>query len=313
MPIANHRYALAIHGGCGDVDKFSPRMQDRFLQSLASIIAVGNEELARGAAALDVVERCVRMLEDDPLYNAGKGSVLTADGRVEMDASIMDGRTLKAGAVAGLTHVQNPISVARQVMEATEHVLLAGAGADAFAHAMRAPRRPERYFITARRRQQLAEAKRRGYVGVDHRRDRPNKTGTVGAVARDIRGHLAAATSTGGLTNKRYGRVSDSALIGCGTYAHNSTGAVSCTGIGEHFIRSALAKYASDVIALRRVAAPEAARRAVAYLRAMVDGGYGGLIVVDRRGRVGHAYTTAGMIRAWVTQGAEPRCALFAA
>ncbi|MGL5831113.1 MAG: isoaspartyl peptidase/L-asparaginase family protein [Candidatus Altimarinota bacterium] len=304
-----YKYALIIHGGCGAVDKFSKEQQKEFLESLKKIVASGEELLAAGGQAVDVVENCVRLLENDPLYNAGRGSVLNEKGEVEMDASIMDGRGLQAGAVAGLSSVKNPVSAARRVMEKSGHVLLIGEGAEKFASKEKLPKAKPEYFVTENRVAQLKVAKKEARAGLDHGGE-VDKKGTVGAVAFDVYGNLAAATSTGGLVNKKYGRTGDSALIGCGTYADNLTCGVSCTGIGEDFIRTSFAKYISDSIYFKGYKAKKAAKEARKYFKAQING-YGGFIIIDSQGRIAFDFTTPGLIRGWVRKGKKIKAKLF--
>jgi len=302
------KYALIIHGGCGDVSKYSLKEQNDFKKSLTKIVESGQKLLEQGKTAMDVAEHCVKLLEDDPLYNAGKGSVLNEKGKVEMDAAIMDGQTLKAGAVAGLTTAKNPIQAARLVMEKTNHVFLIGQGANQFVTTQKIPTRKPEYFILAKRKTQLKQAKQSRSVALDHSTD--SKKGTVGAVVYDKYGNLAAATSTGGLVNKKFGRTGDSPLIGCGTYADNSTAGISCTGIGEDFIRTSLAKYISDAIHFKGYKAQKAAQAGKKYLTQKLNG-YGGFILIDHQGTPTHAFTTKGLIRAWVKQGEQIQAELF--
>lgn len=310
------KYALIIHGGCGAVDKFSPAEQKKFLKSLEKIVLKGEALLKAGGDALDVAEACVKMLENDPIFNAGRGSVLNENGDIEMDASIMDGRNLRAGAVAGLFTAKNPIEVARRVMEKTPHVMLVGKGAEKFVKDQRLNQKPKEYFLTAHRQEQLRRVKRQGQVSLDHGSSRQkahlktSKLGTVGAVVYDKKGNIAAATSTGGMTNKMVGRTGDSPLIGCGTYADNESCGVSCTGRGEDFIRTGLAKFVSDLVAIKKWNAPKAAKFAAKYFAEKVAG-YGGFIMIDKKGRVADAYTTEGLIRGYVQQGKKPVCKLF--
>lgn len=316
------KYSLIIHGGCGAVDKFSPAVQRRFLKHLQQIITKGEKLLAKGTSALDVVEACVKLLEDDPLFNAGKGSVLNEEGTIEMDASIMDGRNLQAGSVAGVFSAKNPIEVARKVMEETTHIMLIGAGVEKFISDRHLKQKPPKYFLTKHRVEQLRKAKEAATTTLDHgisnkthaKKESPHqkmaKLGTVGAVAFDQYGNLAAATSTGGMTNKMVGRTGDSPLIGCGTYADNQSCGVSCTGRGEDFIRTSLAKYLSDLIHIKNISASKASMEALKYFHQRVAG-YGGFIMIDRFGRIADAYTTGGLIRAYVRQGNKPVCKLF--
>jgi beta-aspartyl-peptidase (threonine type) len=284
--------AIVVHGGAGDLGPGEPASSggpEVFrLEGVRRACAAGHAILRAGGGALDAVEAAVRVLEDDPAFNAGTGATLTAAGDVELDASIMDGETLRCGAVAVVKDVRNPISLARAVMERTEHVLLAGSGASAFAREIGLSPYENGLLVTPRQRARW-EAARRGASG--------SRAGTVGAVARDVRGHLAAATSTGGMSMKLPGRVGDTAIVGCGTYADDALAAVSCTGHGERIIQLTLARHAADLVA-RGASAMDAAREAAALLGRRVRG-EGGLIVVGPRGEVGFAHNTPVMSRAW--------------
>jgi L-asparaginase / beta-aspartyl-peptidase len=304
------RIVLAVHGGAGTIPRSAPAAEAGYRAGLARACAVGHAVLARGGPALDAVTEAVRALEDDPLFNAGRGSVLTSEGRVEMDAAVMDGRTGAAGAVAGLTGVRNPILAARAVMEASGHVLLIGAGAEAFARAHGLETAEPGYFLTPERLDQLRAARAAGGTALDHD-GAAGKYGTVGAVARDARGDLAAATSTGGITNKLPGRVGDSPIIGAGTYAGNATAAVSCTGTGEAFMRAVLAH---DIAARLRYAGAILDEAVVCAIRDGLDasGGRGGVIAVDRDGAVCLRFNTAGMYRGIVRADGRPEVAIHA-
>jgi L-asparaginase / beta-aspartyl-peptidase len=294
-----------IHGGAGALEDLRAAVsEDEFRQSIEGILARGRERLERGDSALDVVEYCVTLLEDDRLYNAGRGSVLNADGQVEMDAALMDGRDLRAGAVACVRNIQHPISLARQVLDRGEHVLLVGDGALEFARYCQIETCSDEDLITPIRRQQLAVAQAAGRMTLDHERIQPSdrKLGTVGAVARDLQGNLAAATSTGGLVNKRWGRVGDTPIVGAGVFADNQTCAVSATGYGEQFLRTVLAKTISDLVWLQGLDAPAAAQAGIEYLVAKVKG-EGGVITIDRHGRCAAAQSTSGLIRGWIELG----------
>jgi L-asparaginase / beta-aspartyl-peptidase len=283
--------AIAVHGGAGELAPDGPSSgsaEPARLEGVRRACAAGLDLLRRGATALDAVEAAVRILEDDPLFNAGTGATLTAAGDVELDAAIMDGETLRCGGVAVVKDVKNPIALARAVMERTEHVLLAGAGASAFAREAGFPPHENALLVTPRQRARL-EAARRGAAA--------SRTGTVGAVARDVRGHLAAATSTGGMCMKLPGRVGDTPLPGCGTYADDALAAVSCTGHGERIVQLTLARHAADLVG-RGLSASDAAREAVALLGGRVRGD-GGLIVVGPTGEPGLAHNTPAMVRAW--------------
>lgn len=286
--------SIAIHGGAGVITRSSLSAEDEaaYRADLARALDAGYEMLQAGGDSLDAVTAAVRILEDSPLFNAGRGAVFNHEGINELDASIMDGRTLKAGAVAGVRHVRNPVDLARRVMERSPHVLLSGAGAEEFALEQGLELVPRKYFFTERRWQQLERARAGDKLGAAAL----GYFGTVGAVARDSRGNLAAATSTGGMTNKRWGRVGDSPIIGAGNYADNDSCAVSATGSGEFFIRSVLAHEISTLIKYRGLAVEEAARQAVRE-RLQGIGGDGGVIVVDREGNVAMQFNTEGMFR----------------
>ncbi len=292
--------AIVVHGGAGSLDPDDPATSGGAdaprLIGVTRAAEAAWRILEAGGGALDAVEAAVRILEDDPTYNAGTGACLTAEGDVELDASIMDGETLRCGAVAVVKDVRNPVVLARRVMERSSHVLLAGPGASAFAREVGLPPYDNRLLVTPRQRARW-----------ERLRDAPpvRSGGTVGAVARDRRGHLAAATSTGGTAMKLPGRVGDTPIIGAGTYADDGLAAVSCTGHGESFIRLTLARQAADLVA-RGLPAMEAARAAVRLLAERV-GGDGGLIVVGPGGEPGFAHNTPVMSRAWST--AEGRIA----
>jgi beta-aspartyl-peptidase (threonine type) len=286
--------SIAIHGGAGVITRSSMSAEEEaaYRADLGRALDAGYEVLQSGGAGLDAVTAAVRILEDSPLFNAGRGAVFNHEGINELDASIMDGRTLKAGAVAGVRHVRNPIELARRVMERSPHVLLAGAGAEEFALEQGLELVPRKYFFTEKRWQQLERARAGDKLGAAAL----GYYGTVGAVALDSHGDLAAATSTGGMTNKRWGRVGDSPIVGAGTYADNASCAVSATGSGEFFIRSVLAHEISALISYRGLPVEEAARRAV-HERLQGIGGDGGVIVVDRSGNVSMQFNTEGMFR----------------
>ena len=300
-----------IHGGSGSLaDLKYEADEDDFQQSIYAVLEQGRKRLARGDSALDVVEYCVALLENDPLYNAGRGSVLNAKGHVEMDAALMNGSDLRAGAVACVREVKNPISVARKVLDHGQHVLLVGEGATEFAELCNLEFCPEDYFITQARIEQLKEAKAAGRITLDHERVRPSeKLGTVGAVARDLTGDLAAATSTGGLVNNHWGRVGDSPIIGAGVYADNESCAVSATGYGEEFLRTVLAKTISTFVQFRGMDVETAAQAAIEYLVNRVRG-EGGVIVIDAAGCCASAQSTTGLICGWIEHGGEAYCTL---
>jgi L-asparaginase / beta-aspartyl-peptidase len=304
-------YSLMIHGGAGALEdlKYEASEAD-FNQSIITVLEQGRQRLEKGDSALDVVEYCASLLEDDKLYNAGRGSVLNADGKVEMDAALMRGSDLAAGAVACIGNIKNPISLARLVLDRGEHVLLVGDGAMEFAKFCAIDTYPDNYFITESRIKQLAEAQVTGRMTLDHERIKPSqKLGTIGAVARDIHGNLAAATSTGGLVNKRWGRVGDTPIVGAGVFADNETCAVSATGYGEQFLRTVFAKTISDFVQFRQMDAQAAAQAGIDYLVAKVNG-EGGVIVIDNAGHCAAAQSTSGLIRGWIELGGESQCKL---
>lgn len=291
MPTAD--WKLVIHGGAGVIERsrLTPEL-DRFLRAgLDAALAAGEAILAAGGRALDAVEAAARVLEDDPQFNAGRGAVYTYEGGVELDAAIMDGRTRDAGAVAGATSVKNPITLARAVMEKSPHVFLGGEGADIFAREQAVEAAPSDWFESARRRGQLAELKARGadWFDVDM------KYGTIGAVAVDAHGHVAAATSTGGVTGKRWSRIGDSPVIGAGTWADDRSCAVSATGSGEYFLRTAAAHEVAARIWHGGESAQAAADAVLAEVKAL--GGHGGVIVVTPRGEAVCSFNSVGMYR----------------
>ena len=304
--------ALAIHGGAGTIrrEEMDADREAAYRDGLQLALRRGWEVLQRGGAALDAVEQAVCALEDNPLFNAGRGAVFTHDGRHEMDAAIMSGEDLRAGAVAAVGSIKNPVALARRVMEETEHVLLCASGAEDFARESGCEFAPPEYFFTEFRHEQLLQARREHVVRLDHSPGK--KFGTVGAVACDARGYLAAATSTGGMTNKRFGRIGDTPLIGAGTYADNRTCAVSCTGHGEFFMRTLAAYDVACLMKYKNLTLDAACAQVVnTTLREM--GGEGGLIAVDRAGNIALPFNSEGMYRAWVTTGSEAQIAIYRA
>lgn len=311
---------VAIHGGAGTMARAQDAAREaEYHAALAAILRAARALLAEGAPALDAVSLAVDLLEDCPLFNAGVGAVYTRAGTHELDAAIMDGATLRAGAVACVSRIGRPLRAARAVMERGEHVLLVGAGAEAFAQAQGLALVDPAHFSTEARLAQLREAQRAGGgVQLDHDGTaqaaplaEAHKFGTVGAVARDVRGNLAAATSTGGMTNKRPGRVGDSPLIGAGTYADNRSAAVSCTGNGEMFIRCAAAHDLCARMAYGGRPLAQAADEVVLQALPAIDG-RGGLIAVDAQGGLAMPFNTAGMYRGYARAGEAPRTAIFA-
>ncbi|OJA56107.1 isoaspartyl peptidase/L-asparaginase family protein [Burkholderia ubonensis] len=314
---------VAIHGGAGTIlrEAMNTDTELQYRAELAAILRAAQAVLADGGSALDAVSVAVRMLEDCPLFNAGRGAVYTADGTHELDAAIMDGATLAAGAVCCVTRVRNPVLAARRVMEASEHVMFAGAGADAFAAAQGLELVEPGYFGTEARHAQWLKARDAAGALLDHGAatfafgdgaplDPDRKHGTVGAVARDLHGHVAAATSTGGITNKQPGRVGDSPIIGAGCYADDATCAVSSTGTGEMFIRLATAHDVAAQIAYRGVSVAEAAYDVVMNKLPRIAG-RGGIIAVDAHGNVAMPFNTDGMYRGYARVGAAPVVGIY--
>ena len=340
------KIALAIHGGAGTIlrSTMTPELEREYRDGLEEALQTGWKILTAGGSALDAVEQTVCSLEDFHLFNAGRGSVFTHDGKNEMDASIMDGRTLDAGAIAFVRNVKHPITLARLVMEKTPHILLAADGANQFAKEMGVELAPDEYFFTEHRWTQLLKAREEGIVQLDHtaeeseivsqekgagkhesvpravatgdlsepektettnahekaRNKKPKSKGTVGAVACDTNGNLAAATSTGGMTNKKFGRVGDTALIGAGTYAENATCAVSCTGHGEFFMMGVTAYDVAARMKYRAIDLATAAKQAIEHLTDI--GGEGGFIAVDANGNVALPFNSDGMYRGHQTE-----------
>lgn len=320
---AAKKYLLVIHGGAGTILKtqLTPEKEKAYRAALQRALDAGNDVLKKGGRAIDAVQAAVQVMEDDPHFNAGKGSVFTNEGKNEMDAAIMDGKTLKAGSVAGVTVVRNPITAARAVMDKSEHVMLAGKGAEQFAAQNGCTIVDPSYFFTEERWQGLLRARKldSAKARLDHDSahallkqpgNRDYKYGTVGAVALDMDGNLAAATSTGGMTNKRFGRVGDAPLIGAGTYANNNTCAISCTGWGEFYIRLVMAKSISDRMELAHQGLKEAADEMIMkQLPAL--GGDGGMIGVDKDGNFVMTFNTAGMYRGYVSSTGETGIEIF--
>ena len=302
-------WQLAIHGGAGVIEpgSLTPEHEAAYRAGLNAALDAGARILRSGGTSLDAVEAAVRVLEDDPLFNAGKGAVFTADGRNELDAAIMDGRTRAAGAVAGVTRTKNPVSLARTVMEKSSHVLLTGTGADTFSVQQHLEQVEPGYFRTEERWQQYLQWRDKKSSAL---LDRTHAYGTVGAVALDQAGHLAAATSTGGTTGKRWGRVGDSPIIGAGTYAEDKMCAVSATGSGEFFIRASAARQLRDRMAWHREGVQSAANNTIKDIGEL--GGDGGLIAMDARGRVAFAMNSTGMYRGSVGASSPAHTAIYA-
>ena len=314
-------FGLVIHGGAGVIvrPELTPDLEAQYRVKLAETVNTGYAVLEGGGSCLDAVVAAIKVMEDSPLFNAGHGAVMNAEGACELDASIMDGRTLDAGAVAGLQHIRNPIVLARDVLERTPHVMLIGGGAEAFAWQLGYDFVPNQYFQTDRRRRQLALARELEQRTSGDPRRRPervtfatvddNKYGTVGCAALDRDGNLAAGTSTGGMTNKQYGRVGDSPIIGAGTYAKNATCALSATGHGEFFIRSVFAHNVSALMEYKGLSLHEAANEAIRQMTEL--GGSGGLAAIDRHGNIAMPFNTPGMYRGSRVAGGTAAVAVF--
>lgn len=306
----NPRLGFIIHGGAGVIRKgtLSPEREKEYKDKLREAVHAGYKALQAGKSSLDAVEIAIRILEDSPLFNAGKGAVFTNDGKNELDASIMDGKTLGAGAVAGVHRVKNPITLARAVMEKSPHVMMIGDGAEKFAAEQKIELVDPKYFWTQPRwdaLQQILKQEAEKKVG-DLAKDEPmNRFGTVGAVALDKNGDLAAGTSTGGMTNKKYGRVGDAPIIGAGTYANNQSCAVSATGWGEYFIRLSVARDICSQMEYRAMPIQNAAD-VVIKQKLQQLGGDGGVIAMDRFGFMGISFNSEGMYRAYINSKGEP-------
>jgi len=306
------KYVMVIHGGAGTILKknMTPEKEAAYVAALTQALQAGYAQIKAGKSSLDAVEATIHVLENDPHFNAGKGAVFTHDGRNELDAAIMDGKTLMAGAVAGVTTVKNPISAARAVMEKSEHVMMVGAGADQFAKEAGLEIVDPKYFWTKERWDGLQQAIKEDSTKavLDHgskksellgSKNHDYKFGTVGCVALDKAGNLAAGTSTGGMTNKKYGRVGDAPIIGAGTYCNNETAAVSCTGWGEFYIRNVVAKTISDLMEYKGLSVNEASKILLDKVGKM--GGDGGLIALDKKGNISMPFNTEGMYRGAIT------------
>jgi len=283
-------WAIVIHGGAGVItrEKMTPELDKEYRASLSLALNTGRKILIEGGTALEAVEATIRVMEDNPLFNAGKGAVFTHDGRNELDAAIMDGSNLAAGSVAGVTDIKNPITAARYVMTKSEHVMLAGAGASQFAKEQGLEIVPPSYFYTDRRFNELQEILKK------------EKKGTVGCCALDKKGNLAAGTSTGGMTNKKYNRIGDAPIIGAGTYANNSTCAVSATGHGEYFIRWTVAHDISALMEYKGLSLKDASELVVND-KLVKAGGSGGVICVDKAGNISMPFNSEGMFRGFAT------------
>jgi beta-aspartyl-peptidase (threonine type) len=298
----NNNFGIAVHGGAGTILRslMTPEKEALYIKGLQEAIDAGNKILISGGSSVDAVEAAVMALENFPLFNAGKGAVFTNKGTHEMDASIMDGKTLEAGAVSGISNVQNPVALARVIKDKSGHVFLCGSEAETFAKLMQLPFQPDDYFYEEGRYKQWQEVKDSDGYQLDHtvNSGEGKKFGTVGAVALDLHGNIAAATSTGGMTNKRFGRVGDSPMIGAGTYANNHTCAVSCTGHGEYFIRAVVAYDISCLMEYKGYTLKQACDYVVKD-KLVKLGGEGGLIAIDISGNIELPFNSEGMYRAY--------------
>lgn len=306
-----NKIALAIHGGAGTIlrSQMTPALETEYRIGLENALKIGWSILEEGGSSMNAVEATVCSLEDFPLFNAGRGAVFTHDGNVELDAAIMDGQKLKAGAVTFVKNIKNPVKLARLVMERTEHILLAGEGANQFAEQMGVKSEPDEYFFTEHRWLQLQHAIADGRIHLDHSQATRKPIGTVGAVACDKKGYLAAATSTGGMTNKKFGRVGDTAIIGAGTYADQNC-AVSCTGHGEYFMLAATAFDVAARMKYKNLSLDIAAKEAIEHLTAI--NGEGGLIAVDSSGNVTSPFNSEGMYRGSIHSDSEINIKIYA-
>jgi len=319
---SSKKFVIVIHGGAGTILKsqMTPEKEKAYQQGLNDALQKGYEVLSKGGTALDAVEATIEVMEDNPLFNAGKGSVFTHEGKNEMDAAIMDGKMLKAGAVAGVTNIKNPITAARAVMDKSGHVMMAGKGAEQFAAQQGCTIVDPSYFFTEDRWRALQKAKADDSVQHFQRdtsksflkqpENKDYKYGTVGCVALDVYGNLAAGTSTGGMTNKKFGRIGDSPIIGAGTYANNSTCAISCTGYGEYFMRLVMAKSVSDRMELAHETLQQAADEMIMH-RLGELGGDGGLIAVDKDGNIAMPFNTTGMYRGYMTSDGKKEIRIY--
>ncbi|MBI1424199.1 MAG: isoaspartyl peptidase/L-asparaginase [Gammaproteobacteria bacterium] len=297
-----------IHGGAGSLDNIKDaKVAVRYLEGIRTVLEHGRTILSAGGSALEAVEVSVGLLEDDPVFNAGCGSVLNEHGRVEMDAAIMNGADLRAGAVAAVSNITNPVHLARLIMAESEHVMLIGQGAMEFARQHGMPYAVDKYFHVPERIEQFQRARKGQQLALDHDSPDEQKYGTVGAVARDKAGHLAAATSTGGIVNKHVGRVGDSPIIGAGVFADDVSCAVSSTGYGEDFMRTVLAKTIADYIEFTHEDADKAVAYGMEYLVKKVNG-RGGVIVIDSHGNCASGFTTKKMIHGWIERSGDTHC-----
>jgi beta-aspartyl-peptidase (threonine type) len=313
------KITLAIHGGAGTILKsmLTPELEQKYNEGLQNALNAGYSVLENRGTSMDAVIAAIRSLEDNELFNAGRGSVFTKKGINEMDAAVMDGSNLNAGAVAGVRNIKNPIVLAKEIMEHSGHVILSGNGAKEFALSRGIEQAPDEYFYTKYRYDQWIEIRDSDYYQLDHMEDNlkgspheEKKFGTVGAVALDINGHMAAGTSTGGMTNKRYGRIGDSPIPGSGTYANDATCAISCTGHGEYFLRAVVAYDVSCLMEYKGLSLKEACH-VVVKEKLVKLGGEGGLIAIDTKGNYEHCFNSEGMYRGIRSSDGENNVAIY--
>ncbi len=303
---SQQKYAIVIHGGAGVLSKsrISNEQQNEYKAKLNEALEVGEKLLKEGVNATNIVVKVINIMENSPLFNAGKGAVFAHNKRNELDASIMEGKTLNAGAVAGVDDIKNPINAAREVMYNSKHVLLSGEGASEFAKKQGLKIVPNEYFYTKQRYESLERLQNR-----ERERNKKDNMGTVGCAVLDTHGNLAAGTSTGGMTNKRYGRIGDTPIIGAGTYANNKTCAVSCTGHGEYYIRLSFARDISALMEYKNLSVKEACREEINKLSELE--GTGGVIAVDAEGNIAMEFNTSGMFRGFIKSTGEKEVAIF--
>lgn len=300
------KYAIVIHGGAGVMSKskMNAELQQEYKAKLNEALVLGEKMLKNGSAATEVVVKVINIMEDSPLFNAGKGAVFSSDKKNELDASIMDGKTLNAGAVAGVLDIKNPIIAAREVMINSEHVFLSGKGASEFAKKQGLEIVPNKYFYTKSRYESLKRLQKQ-----ERERAEKDNIGTVGCAVLDTHGNLAAGTSTGGMTNKKYGRIGDAPVIGAGTYANNKTCAISCTGHGEYYIRLGFARDISALMEYKNLSVNDACREEIRKLSELQ--GTGGVIAVDANGNIAMEFNTSGMFRGFIKSTGEKEIAIF--
>jgi L-asparaginase / beta-aspartyl-peptidase len=311
--ITKHEFALVIHGGAGTILKSNMTygQEKAYKDIMSEVLNTGYNILNEGGSSLDAVQKCINIMEDSPMFNAGKGAVFTADGKNELDASIMEGKTLNAGAVAGVSHIKNPIDLARLVMEKSPHVLLVREGAETFAVEQGIELIDEKYFFTDKRWKQLQDKKvKENQEQSELYSNISDKFGTVGVVGLDKNGNLAAGTSTGGMTYKKFGRVGDSPIIGAGTYANNKTCAVSATGHGEYFIRGVVAYDISALMEYKGMSLKDASELVI-YNKLVEMNARGGIIAMDANGNIAMPFNTEGMYRGYIYEDGNPQILIY--